>query len=53
MPPALSTVFLRFLHNRKPCRHPALLAFWIVSHVRVTQRRQFTGSVSAGVSMIV
>ena len=33
--------------------HPALLAFGIVRHIPIAHRRQFTGSVFAGVSMIV
>jgi len=33
--------------------HPPLLAFGIVRHVLVAHRRQFTGSVFAGVSMRV
>ena len=41
------------LLHRKPRFHPALFAFGIVRHVRVTHRRQFTGSVFAGVSMRV
>ena len=45
--------FLRSLLHRKPRFHPALFAFGIVRHVGVAHRRQFTGSVFAGVSMIV
>jgi uncharacterized damage-inducible protein DinB len=33
--------------------HPTLFAFGVVRHVRVAQRRQFTGGVFAGVSMRV
>jgi len=40
------------LHG-KTCFHPPLLAFGIVRHVLVAHRRQFTGSVFAGVSMRV
>jgi len=41
------------LLHRKPRFHPALFAFGIVRHVLVAHRRQFTGSVFAGVSMRV
>ena len=34
----------------KPAVNPILLSFGIVAHVRVTQRRQFTGGVFRGVS---
>lgn len=42
---------LRSLLHWKPSFHPALLAFRVMRHVGVTHRRQFTGSVFAGVSM--
>jgi hypothetical protein len=41
------------LLHRKPRFHPALFAFGIVRHVRVTHRRQFTGGIFTGVSMSV
>src|ERR1700675_192527 len=39
------------LLHRKPRSHPALLALGIMRYVGVTHGRQFTGGVSAGVSM--
>jgi len=42
---------LSSLLYRKARFHPALFAFGIVRHVLVAHRRQFTGSVFAGVSM--
>jgi hypothetical protein len=42
---------LRSLVHGKPRFHPALFAFGVVRHVFVAHRRQFTGSVFAGVSM--
>src|ERR1700746_467719 len=45
--------FLSSLFHRKPSFHPALFTVRIVRHVLVTHRRQFTGSVFAGVSIIV
>src|SRR5215471_5782176 len=44
---------LRSLIDWKSCLQPASLPFRIVRNVRVTHRRQFTGSVCTGVSMIV
>jgi hypothetical protein len=41
------------LFHWEPGFHPPLLAFGIVRHVGVAHRRQFTGSVFAGVSMRV
>jgi hypothetical protein len=46
------TILSSFLY-RKTRFHPSLFAFGVVRHVRVTHRRQFTGSVCAGVSMVV
>ena len=36
--------------GRQACVNPVLLAFSIVAHVRVAQRRQFTGGVFGSVS---
>ena len=44
---------LSSLLDRKPGFHPPLLSFGIVRHVGIAHRRQFTGGVFAGVSMIV
>jgi PAS domain S-box-containing protein len=44
---------LRRPFHRKASFHPPLFAFGVVRHVGVSHRRQFTGGVFAGVSMIV
>ena len=37
--------YLSRFFDRKPCLHPTLLSLWIVRHVLISHRRQFTGSV--------
>ena len=43
----------RSFFYRQPRLHPSLLSFWIMRHVGVAHRRQFTGGVLTGVSMSV
>ncbi len=47
-----SDLLCSLLHG-ETCLHPSLLAFGIVRHILIAHRRQFTGGVFAGVSMIV
>ena len=53
LPMAQQGTTLSTLFHRVPCFHPSLFTIGIVRHILVAHRRQFTGSVFAGVSMIV
>ena len=46
----LNSLVLVLSLDWEPSINPVLLALSIVSHVRITQRRQFTGGVFGGIS---
>jgi hypothetical protein len=50
---SLNITTLSSILHRKPRFHPALFAFGIGRHILIAHRRQFTGGIFAGVSMIV